>query len=158
MTNELPYRKGVGIVLMNSDGLVFAGQRLDQIGRDGEHAWQMPQGGIDEGEDPRETAFRELEEETGVTNAELIAETPDWLTYDLPNDLVGHVWSGRYKGQKQKWFLMRHLGTDDEINIETEIPEFRCWKWEAFHNMPDLVVPFKRDLYLQIQDVFGSYF
>ncbi len=158
LSSDLPYRKGVGIILVNPANLVFVGRRLDQIGRDGEHAWQMPQGGIDEGEDPRQTAFRELEEETGVKNAEFVAETDGWLAYDLPDNLVGHVWRGKYRGQKQKWFLMKHLGSDEEINIDTEIPEFREWKWESFHAMPDLVVPFKRDLYLQIIDAFEAYF
>ena len=123
----LPYRRNVGVVLVNDRGLVFAGQRIDSEA----DAWQMPQGGIDDGETPGAAALRELEEETGVT-PELVRiedETPGWLRYDLPPDLLGKVWKGRYRGQEQKWFLMRYLGHDEQIAIDTAHPEFSAWSW-----------------------------
>ncbi len=139
----LPYRPGVGIMLLNAEGKVFTGQRLDSK----LEAWQMPQGGIDDGEEPRATAFRELAEETGITKAEIIGESHGWLTYDLPDDLVGTVWRGRYRGQRQKWFAMRFLGDDGDIDIATAHPEFRAWRWSTLDELDRLIVPFKRDLY-----------
>ena len=119
--------------------------------------WQMPQGGIDHEEDPLEAAYRELEEEIGTRNVELIHRMEDWLTYDLPKDLIGKVWKGKYRGQKQKWFLFRFLGQDSEINILTEHPEFAEWKWAELAELPRLIVPFKRDLYETIVQKFEPY-
>jgi putative (di)nucleoside polyphosphate hydrolase len=150
---EKPYRQGVGVVLLNDVGKVFVAQRIDTT----EPAWQMPQGGIDKGEDPYAAASRELEEETGVTSATLIAETNDWLRYDLPSDLQAKMWKGKYRGQEQKWYLMRFTGTDDEINLDTEHPEFSEWKWANFRTIPELIVEFKQDLYWQVVDAFSDH-
>jgi len=149
--HDLPYRLGVGVVLLNADGLVFVAKRIDTPG----DAWQMPQGGIDADEDPREAVMRELDEEIGTNNAEIIAETEDWLTYDLPKDVRKKVWKGRYRGQKQKWYAMRYLGKDADIDLNThKHPEFSDWRWAEMRQLPDLIVPFKRDLYLDIVDAF----
>ena len=145
----LEYRLGVGIMLVNRQGLVFLGKRLG-VSWSKDEAWQMPQGGIDEGEEPKEAVFRELYEEVGVDNVELIKERGDWLSYDLPAELMPNLWDGKYRGQKQKWFLMRFLGKDAEININTEIPEFSDWRWERPENLPNLIVDFKRDLYSEL--------
>jgi putative (di)nucleoside polyphosphate hydrolase len=144
----LPYRPCVGIVLLNPQGLVFVGQRLDSK----LEAWQMPQGGIDDGEDPRTTALRELEEETGIAPhlVEVVAETPEWHYYDLPDEMVGTIWKGRYAGQRQKWFSMRFLGADSDVAIATAHPEFKAWRWAEVHTLVDLAVPFKRDLYADV--------
>ena len=149
---DLPYRPGVGVVLLNGQNLVFVGQRIDNTAE----AWQMPQGGIDEGEDPRDTALRELEEETGIVRdlVSVIAETPDWLTYDLPEDLIGKLWKGRYRGQRQKWFLARFLGQDHDVNLATSHPEFRAWKWASADELPHMIVPFKQQLYAGIVEGF----
>jgi len=148
---ELPYRLGVGAVLFNADGQVLVAQRIDTPG----DAWQMPQGGIDEGEDPRETVFRELEEEIGTANAEILAQSDGWLTYDLPKALRKTVWKGRYRGQKQKWFALRFLGTDADIDLTAhKHPEFSAWKWAPLDTVPDLIVEFKRDLYQEIVTTF----
>lgn len=146
--SELPYRQGVGILLFNADGEVFVGQRLDSK----LEAWQMPQGGIDKGEDPVTAALRELEEETGVPAnlVEIIAETPDWHYYDLPGDMIGTVWKGRYAGQRQKWFAMKFLGTDADVAIDTRHPEFKAWRWATADTLVMLAVPFKRDLYTDV--------
>ncbi|PTV95292.1 putative (di)nucleoside polyphosphate hydrolase [Rhodobacter aestuarii] len=150
--SALPYRKNVGIVLMNADGLIFAGQRIDNPG----HAWQMPQGGIDAGEKPKEAALRELSEETGVRAdlVEKIAKTEDWVTYDLPEELIGQIWGGKYRGQKQKWFLFRFLGQDSDVNIATEHPEFSVWQWMEPAELIEKIVPFKRAVYEQVFDTF----
>jgi len=145
---SLPYRPCVGVMLINPTGLIFAGRRIDSD----LPAWQMPQGGIDRDEKPRAAALRELTEETGVApdRVELLAKTPDWLTYDLPPELLGHIWGGKYRGQRQKWFLMRFLGDDSEIDITREHPEFSAWRWIAADEMIAAIVPFKRDLYREV--------
>ncbi len=149
----LPYRPCVGIVLANAEGLVFAGQRIDTPG-----AWQMPQGGIDPGESPDAAALRELREETGVPAdlARIEAQTPDWLTYDLPPELLGRVWGGRYRGQKQLWFLMRFLGRESDIRLDDGHAEFSTWNWMTPEAVIDGIVPFKRDLYRQVFAVLGT--
>ena len=143
--SHLPYREGVGVMLLNQANEVFVGKRIDMRS---EH-WQMPQGGIDPGESPREAVMRELEEETGTAKATIIRETIDWLYYDLPADLVPKVWGGKYRGQKQKWFLLRFTGEDADINIHTDHPEFSEWQWIPVVQLPELIVPFKRELYEQ---------
>jgi putative (di)nucleoside polyphosphate hydrolase len=148
-----PYRPGVGVMLINRDGLVFVAQRIDMP----EAAWQMPQGGIDEGEDPREAALRELKEETGTDKAEIIGETRDWLLYDLPPELLDKIsWGRRYRGQKQKWFAMRFTGSDRDIDIGSDKhPEFSEWKWAPAGSLSKIIVPFKRDLYRQVVAELG---
>lgn len=148
----LPYRPCVGVMVVNRDGNVFAGQRLDNLA----DAWQMPQGGVDPGEDPRDAALRELEEETGIPAGavEVVAETENWIPYDLPHDLVPKLWKGRYRGQEQKWFLLRFLGDDSLVNIETEHPEFREWRWVPRGALLDRIVPFKRHTYAQVFAAF----
>lgn len=150
---SLPYRPCAGVMLLNRDGRVFVGQRLDST----LEAWQMPQGGIDPGEDALEAAFRELWEETGVArqHAELVAEAPEELQYDLPEDLIGKVWKGKWRGQRQRWFLFRFLGQDSDIDIVTEHPEFRAWRWAHPAELPELIVPFKRALYERLLEVFA---
>lgn len=152
---KLPYRRNVGIMLVNADNLVFVAQRIDNPGP----ALQMPQGGIDKGEDPRTAALRELEEETGV-RADLVtvvAETEEWITYDLPTELLHKLWGGKYRGQEQKWFLLRFHGSDSEINIETDHPEFSEWHWLPLEDVPERIVPFKKDVYQQVVAAFRSY-
>lgn len=153
---KLPYRPCVGVMLMNAGGGVFVGQRNDRF----EDAWQMPQGGVDKGEDPRRAALRELREETGVTAdlVEIVAETGDWLRYDLPHDIVPKIWKGRYRGQEQKWFLMRFQGRDDQVNIATEHPEFSAWRWLPPSELSNAIVPFKRKVYARLLDMFGDRF
>jgi putative (di)nucleoside polyphosphate hydrolase len=150
--SDLPYRPAAGIMLLNRDGRVWVGQRLDST----LEAWQMPQGGLDENEDALEGALRELEEETGIgrDNVELIARAPGELTYDLPQDLVGKLWKGKWKGQRQAWFLLRFLGADADVNLQTEHPEFRTWKWAEPAELPAMIVPFKKKLYEQVLDAF----
>jgi len=139
---QLPYRRGVGILLLNRAGQVFVAQRIDTPG-----AWQMPQGGIDGGESPREAAVRELEEETSICGARPLAESRDWIRYDLPLDLVPRVWRGEYRGQEQKWFAMAFEGAESDIDIATEHPEFDAWRWVCLADLPRLIVDFKRPLY-----------
>jgi len=148
--DDLPYRPCVGVMLLNRDGLIFVGKRIDQT----IEGWQMPQGGIDEGETPEQAALRELEEETGTCNAKILGEMDEWLCYDLPPHLLGVALRGRYRGQRQKWLAMRFLGKDSEINIKTAEPEFQEWKWLAIEALPRLIVPFKRDTYMRVISEF----
>jgi putative (di)nucleoside polyphosphate hydrolase len=152
MPPSLPYRDGVGIMLLNSDNLVFVAKRIDMVSE----AWQMPQGGIDPCESPLETARRELKEEIGTDKAELIGESRDWLTYDLPEHLIPKIWGGKYRGQRQKWFAMRFTGDDRDINIHTEDPEFSEWQWVPMERLPGLIVPFKRTLYERLVEEFSA--
>ncbi|MDV7338160.1 RNA pyrophosphohydrolase [Terasakiella sp. A23] len=146
---DLPYRPCVGICVLNKDGQVFVAERLDTPG-----AWQMPQGGIDKGEDPQDAALRELEEEIGTNKGSILARTEDWLYYDLPDDLIGKVWKGKYRGQKQIWFALRFEGEDKDIDINTKHPEFSRWKWVDLAETVELIVPFKRELYQEIVNQF----
>jgi putative (di)nucleoside polyphosphate hydrolase len=153
--SQLPYRPCAGVMLINQEGKVFVGQRIDST----LDAWQMPQGGIDEGEDALDAAIRELGEETGVASdrVELVAAAPGEFFYDLPRELVGKVWRGRWRGQRQRWFLFRFLGDDSDIDIRTEHPEFKAWRWAAATELPELIVPFKRALYLDVIAAFGAH-
>jgi putative (di)nucleoside polyphosphate hydrolase len=144
------YRPGVGLMLFDPRARVFVAQRNDAAG-----AWQMPQGGIDEGEDPRVAAMRELAEETGVMRAVIVAETESWLTYDFPPELRANVWKGKYKGQRQKWFALRHLGTDADIDLDGHEAEFDSWRWAALDELETLIVPFKRELYRAVVAELG---
>lgn len=149
----LPYRDGVGIMLINRDRQVFVARRIDTKAE----AWQMPQGGIDAGESPLEAALRELEEETGTDKAELLQESRGWLTYDLPDELIPKIWGGKFRGQRQKWFAMRFTGKDSDINIHTEEPEFLEWRWTHAARLPELIVPFKQQLYQALIKEFGTF-
>lgn len=148
------YRSAVGIMLLNSQGEVFVGRRIDMPGT---AAWQMPQGGIASGETAREAAFRELKEEVGTDEAEIIGESRRWLQYDLPAELARSVWDGRYQGQRQKWFVMRFAGRDSDINLATDHPEFDAWRWVEPSRLPDLIVTFKRQLYVDILTEFREH-
>lgn len=150
MGNDLPYRPGVGIMLLNAKDRVFVAKRIDMTSE----AWQMPQGGIDPGEEASVCAFRELKEEIGTDKAELIAESMDWYYYDLPEELIPLIWNGKYRGQRQKWFAMRFTGSDSDINIATEHPEFSDWQWIEMERLPDIIVPFKRELYRALVEEF----
>jgi putative (di)nucleoside polyphosphate hydrolase len=149
------YRPAVGVMLLNMENRVWVGQRLDNS----LEAWQMPQGGLDDGEGPLEGALRELEEETGIPRdlVELIAQAKEELTYDLPPDLVGKVWKKNWRGQRQTWFLMRFLGQDEDVNIETPEPEFRAWKWAEPAELPAMIVPFKQQLYRDVLQAFADW-
>jgi len=154
-TGENGYRRGVGVMLLNRDGKVFVGARIDNT----DEAWQMPQGGIDKGEEPWATALRELEEETGIPPhlVEPVSGAAERLKYDLPKALRGKLWGGKYVGQDQDWFLCRFRGTDADVNIATKHPEFRDWKWIVPAELPELIVPFKRELYRQLLREFADY-
>ncbi len=159
---DLPYRSCVGVMLLNKEGLVFIGRRHSEASdnvSDG-FAWQMPQGGIDPGEDPYRAALRELYEETSVRSVSLLAEAPDWYAYDLPTMVAGRAWRGRYRGQNQKWFAFRFEGDDSEINIHQpggghHRPEFDEWRWEEMHRLPELIIPFKRPVYEKVVSAFA---
>lgn len=151
--DTLPYRPCAGMMVLNKADQVFVARRLDMV----TEYWQMPQGGIDKNEDPADAAFRELEEEIGTRNVSLIYSLDEWLTYDLPDDLMGKIWKGKFRGQKQKWFLFRFLGEDNEINIVTEHPEFGEWKWENIDRLTQLIVPFKRDIYETVIEKFTPF-
>ncbi|MDC0417474.1 RNA pyrophosphohydrolase [Candidatus Pelagibacter sp.] len=144
---NLPLRSGVGIVVLNKANKVFVAKRIDNA----KNLWQMPQGGVDEGEDYLTAAYRELEEETSIKNVELISELDGLITYNLPEHLLGIIWKGKYKGQSQKWFLMRYLGEDNQINIKTKKPEFLDWKWVDLKEITNLVVDFKLHVYQEVQ-------
>ena len=146
--NQLPLRIGVGIILLNSENKVFVGKRIDNA----KNFWQMPQGGVEKNEKYFDAAKRELEEETGIRSIKLIKELDEWLEYNLPQNLLGKIWKGKFKGQTQKWFLMRFLGEDNEINIKTKNPEFIKWKWIELESITDVVVSFKLDVYKEIKE------
>ena len=149
---ELPLRIGVGIVLLNKKNKVFVGKRIDNP----ENFWQMPQGGVDQNENLLQAAKRELEEETGIKSVELVKELKEWLQYDLPKNLLGKIWGGKYRGQNQKWFIMNFIGKDDEINIKTKNPEFLEWKWIQISELPKIAVTFKVELYKKIKEELES--
>ena len=146
--SELPLRSGVGIILINKDNKVFVARRIDNP----KNFWQMPQGGVDEGENFLKAAYRELEEETSIKNAELIKELDGTITYELPDRLLGIIWKGKYRGQKQKWFLMRFTGKEQEINIKTKNPEFLDWKWIEIDQLTEVVVDFKLHVYKEVKE------
>ncbi len=150
---RLPYRPCVGMLLLNGEGKVFVGRRIDTA-KEGDNIWQMPQGGIDKGETPEEAVLREMEEEIGTDKAEIIAESRQWLHYDLPDHLVGKVWKGKYRGQKQRWFALRFLGQDKDIDLATKHPEFDAWQWVELEDVSGLVIPFKRDTYRAVVSEF----
>jgi putative (di)nucleoside polyphosphate hydrolase len=157
--SDLPYRPNVGAVLFNADGLVFVARRADMPNAEGPAGgWQLPQGGIDEGEDAEVAVMRELGEEIGTCKAEVIGEHPEWLTYDLPPDLLGIAWRGRYRGQRQRWFAMRFTGEDCDIRLDLDPhPEFDAWRWVPLAELPSLAVPFKRAIYDTLAQSFARF-
>ncbi|MDH5187632.1 MAG: RNA pyrophosphohydrolase [Rhodospirillaceae bacterium] len=153
INSDLPYRLGVGALILNANDDVFVAKRIDTPGP----AWQMPQGGIDDGEDPAVAIFREVEEEIGTSKCKIIAQSNGWLTYDIPEDLREKLWGGKYRGQKQKWYAMRFLGDDSDIVLDAHHkPEFSEWRWVEMKQVPNLIVPFKRELYNKIVDEFSN--
>lgn len=148
---KLPYRQSVGVMVLNAKGHVFVGRRIDQAMGE---AWQMPQGGIDDGEDLRAAVLRELEEETGIEKVRILAEMPDWITYDLPAHEIGVALKGKYRGQRQKWFAARFLGSDRDIDLTRHEPEFDAYRWVDIDELPKLIVAFKRDVYVQVVEAF----
>ena len=159
---QLPYRPCVGMMVLNRDGHAFIGRRtsgpehVDEV-----HVWQMPQGGIDEGEDPYPAALRELYEETNIRSVEKLGEISEWLYYDIPREIVGQAWQGKYRGQKQKWFALRFIGNENEIDIANpgggHEPEFVQWRWEPMKNLPGLIIPFKRKVYERVVEAFAKF-
>jgi len=159
---SLPYRPCAGLTVFNAEGRVFVGRRAGGPEHvDLTHVWQMPQGGIDEGEEPFSAALRELYEETNIRSVEKLGEIPDWIYYDIPRDIIGEAWGGKYRGQKQKWYALRFTGEEREINIltpgEGHKPEFMDWRWVKMNALPDLVVPFKRQTYARVVEEFAKY-
>jgi putative (di)nucleoside polyphosphate hydrolase len=150
--NKLPYRQGVGIMLANKEKKIFVGKRIDNRA-----AWQMPQGGVDQDENIVDAAKRELKEETGVSSIKIIKKSDKIYTYDLPDYLLGKIWKGRFKGQEQTWFLAQFLGEDDEINLDQKNAEFKKWKWVNINELPDLIVPFKKELYQELVKEFRPF-
>jgi putative (di)nucleoside polyphosphate hydrolase len=162
MAKTLPYRPCVGLCVINRAGLVFIGRRINGPEHiDATHAWQMPQGGVDAGEDPWPAARRELYEETNIRSVELLGEIKGWLTYDIPREIAGQAWNGKYRGQKQKWYALRFAGDDDEVDIAQPAgghdPEFDDWRWEPMTNLPGLIVPFKRKVYERVVREFARF-
>ncbi len=160
--DSLPYRPCVGLTVFNREGLVFIGRRSSGPEHiDATHIWQMPQGGIDASEDPYKAALRELHEETNIRSVEKLGEIAEWLAYDIPRDIAGQAWGGKYRGQKQKWFALRFTGKEKEIDIAHPAaghdPEFIAWRWEPMKNLPALVVPFKRQTYERVVKEFGKF-
>nr|WP_083434324.1 RNA pyrophosphohydrolase [Sphingomonas sp. Y57] len=155
MKKALPYRPAAAVMLLNADGKVFVAQRIDSA----LEAWQMPQGGLDPGEEPEAGALRELQEETGIRPelVEILARAPEVLFYDLPVELMGKIWGGRYRGQAQHWFVARFLGSDADVDLDTPEPEFRAWKWAEAGELVDLIVPFKRELYTRVIEAFRDH-
>ena len=151
-SKNLPYRKGVGMMVFNDDKKIFVGKRIDN-----QKAWQMPQGGVDENEDCFSAARRELYEETGIQSIRVIEKSKEKYTYDLPEYLLGKIWKGKYKGQKQRWFLIKFLGPDSEINLNQKCAEFNEWKWVDIDELSKLIVPFKKELYLSVVKEFQSF-
>ncbi len=159
---DLPYRRCVGIMVLNRAGLVFVGRRIEGPEHvDLVHAWQMPQGGIDAGEEPWPAALRELREETNISSVERLGEVAEWLNYDIPRELVGQAWKGQYRGQTQKWFAVRFVGAESEIDIASPDgaahAEFSAWRWQELKDLPDLVVPFKRPVYERVVQEFAKF-
>ena len=153
-----PYRRGVGAVLFNADGLVWIGRRISKPRQDIQNYWQMPQGGIDDDEEPATAVLRELREETGAGQADIIGETANWLTYDLPTHLQGKVWKGRFRGQAQKWFALQFSGIDADFDLSGhENPEFDAWRWAELESLPELIVPFKKKIYESVVDAFAEF-
>jgi putative (di)nucleoside polyphosphate hydrolase len=159
---SLPYRPCVGVMVINRKGRVFIGRRANGPEHvDAEHAWQMPQGGVDEGEDTYVAALRELYEETSIRSVEKLGEVREWLRYDIPREIVGQAWKGKYRGQKQKWYALRFTGEDSEIDIEHpgggHKPEFLEWRWERMETLPKLIIPFKRAVYERVVKEFAEF-
>jgi len=150
--SKLPYRQGVGIMVVSKDKKIFVGKRIDN-----QTAWQMPQGGVDKEENLVDAAKRELKEETGISTIKIIKKSKKIYTYDLPDYLLGKIWKGKYKGQKQTWFLAEFLGKEDEIDLNQKKPEFKKWKWVNIDELPDLIVPFKKELYKELVEEFKSF-
>ncbi|PPR20737.1 MAG: RNA pyrophosphohydrolase [Alphaproteobacteria bacterium MarineAlpha10_Bin3] len=151
VNDSRPYRRCVGVMLLNPQGLVFVGKRIEPGGDD----WQMPQGGVDRGETPRAAALRELAEEAGTDRVAIIAETPRWISYDLPEAVSRRVWNGRYRGQTQRWFAMRFTGVDGDIRLDRHTPEFSAWRWVPMADLTGLITPFKRAVYTQVVQAFA---
>ncbi len=159
---KLPYRPCVGLMVLNREGRAFIGRRIGGPEHvDDAHGWQMPQGGIDEGEDPYPAALRELYEETNISSVEKLDEIKEWLYYDIPREIVGQAWQGKYRGQKQKWYALRFVGDDSEIDVAHPAgghePEFVEWRWERIENLPDLIIPFKRKVYERVVKEFAKF-